>query len=77
MSQPGILCHLLQRTLEKHFSSDTQQMALAIGCTVDDLAIALTTEGYRRSADIFEKLSVYCAGNNISLDVMLSEFQTE
>lgn len=75
MNRPGILCYLLQQTLEKHFASDTQRMALAIGCNVEDLELALSIEGHRRSADIFEKTSAYCAEHRISLDAMLTDFR--
>ena len=77
MNRPGILYHILRRTLEKHFASDTQRMALAIGCSVEDLELALSTEGHRRSADIFERTSAYCTEHHISLDSMLNGFQTE
>lgn len=77
MSYTGILRHLLQKVLEEHFASDYQRMALAIGCSVEDLELALSTEGHRRSADIFERTSAYCTEHHISLDSMLNGFQTE
>lgn len=77
MSYTGILRHLLLKVLEEHFASDYQRMALAIGCSVEDLELALSTEGHRRSADIFERTSAYCTEHHISLDSMLNDFQKE
>lgn len=77
MSHTGILHHLLHKVLQDHFASDYQRMALAIGCSVEDLELALSAEGHRRSADIFERTSAYCTEHHISLDSMLNGFQIE
>lgn len=77
MSHTGILRHLLHNVLEEHFASDYQKMALAIGCSVEDLELALSADGHRRSADIFERTSAYCTEHHISLDSMLNDFQKE
>lgn len=75
MSHRGILRHLLHKVLEEHFASDAQRMAFAIGCSVEDLELVLSADGHRRSVDIFEKTSAYCAEQHISLDAILADFR--
>ena len=61
---------LINAALKHHFSSDLQLMSTTLACDPSDLSNALTVDGSRKSAIIFERLSSYCITHNLSLDIL-------
>lgn len=75
--QRSILRHLIHVALDTLFASDQQKMASALGCTAAELDTALTVDGARKSADIFNKLSHYCIEHALSMDELLAGYDKE
>ena len=63
------------KALTDYFHGNQAEMALAIGCTGRELEQALSAEGIRIRAKIFELLAKYCAEHKQSIDALLRAYE--
>lgn len=66
-----ILCRFFKTALDTYFSSDKAAMANALHCDAKALEKALSQEGSRIEAALFEQLMQYCLRNKIGTDVLV------
>ena len=65
---------LFLTALNEYFHSNPAEMAYHIGCTKTEVERALSNDGVRIRAKIFECLMAYCAKQNLSVDALIQPF---
>ena len=66
---------VFSKALTDYFHANKTEMAQAIGCSVQELEQALSAEGIRIRAKIFELLAKYCAEHALSIDALLRAYE--
>lgn len=70
-----ISCRFFKAVLDTYFSSDKAAMANALHCDAKALEKALSQEGSRIEAALFEQLMQYCLRNKLGTDVLVQEIK--
>lgn len=74
LQNPDITQFVFCKALDDFFQSNIGEMADTLGCTYTEVERALSAEGSRARAKLFESLAAYCARNHLSIDALISAY---